>query len=60
MERDCTLPSDIVNEVVALALHLLECTQDFAKRNAASFFGAAFVFRAIIDSFDAQNGLCKM
>ncbi|XP_078428477.1 DDB1-CUL4 associated factor 1 isoform X2 [Wolffia australiana] len=60
MERVCALPSEIVNQTVELALQLLNCSQDQARKNAAIFFAAAFVFRAIIDSFDAQEGLQKM
>ncbi|KAI5077608.1 hypothetical protein GOP47_0007432 [Adiantum capillus-veneris] len=60
MERVCTAPVDAVNELVGLALHLLEFAPDPARRNAALFFGAAFVFRAILDSFDAQDGLHRM
>ncbi|XP_043706657.1 DDB1- and CUL4-associated factor homolog 1-like isoform X2 [Telopea speciosissima] len=59
MERVCALPPDIVNQVVELALQLLECQQDQARKNAAVFFAAAFVFRAVVDSFDAQDGLQK-
>ncbi|KAI3468457.1 hypothetical protein Pfo_025120 [Paulownia fortunei] len=61
MERVCALPSNIVHQVVELALQLLECPQDHqARKNAALFFAAAFVFRAVIDSFDAQDGLQKL
>ncbi|XP_012076280.1 DDB1- and CUL4-associated factor homolog 1 isoform X2 [Jatropha curcas] len=61
MERVCALPSDIVYQVVELAIQLLECPQDHqARKNAALFFGAAFVFRAVIDAFDAQDGLQKL
>ncbi|KAJ6798378.1 DDB1- and CUL4-associated factor-like protein 1 [Iris pallida] len=60
MERVCALPSDVVYQVVELALQLLECPQDQARKNAAIFFSGAFVFRAILDSFDAQDGLQKM
>lgn len=60
MERVCTAPTEVVNEVVSLALHVLECVQDPARRNAVLFFGASFVFRAILDAFDAQEGLRKM
>lgn len=60
MERVCALPSNIVHQVVELALHLLECPNDQAKKNAALFFAAAFVFRAVLDAFDAQDGLQKM
>ncbi|KAI5071334.1 hypothetical protein GOP47_0013585 [Adiantum capillus-veneris] len=60
MERVCTAPTEVVNEVVSLALHVLECVQDSARKNAVFFFGASFVFRAILDSFDAQDGLRKM
>ncbi|KAJ6329765.1 hypothetical protein OIU76_008569 [Salix suchowensis] len=60
MERVCALPSDVVHQVVELGIQLLECPQDQARKNAALFFGAAFVFRAVIDAFDAQDGLQKL
>lgn len=60
MERVCALPSDLVYQVVELALQLLECPQDQARKNAALFFSAAFVFRAVLDAFDAQDGLQKV
>ncbi|KAL5850013.1 hypothetical protein ACOSQ4_008026 [Xanthoceras sorbifolium] len=60
MERVCALPSDVVHQVVELAIQLLECSQDQARKNAALFFAAAFVFRAVIDAFDAQDGLQKI
>ncbi|XP_042509316.1 DDB1- and CUL4-associated factor homolog 1-like [Macadamia integrifolia] len=59
MERVCAFPPDIVNQVVELSLQLLECPRDQARKNAAVFFAAAFVFRAVVDSFDAQDGLQK-
>lgn len=60
MERVCALPSDVVSQVIELALQLLECPQDQARKNAALFFAAAFVFRGVLDSFDAQDGLQKL
>ncbi|GLT85096.1 hypothetical protein SLE2022_032980 [Rubroshorea leprosula] len=60
MERVCALPSDIIHRVVELAIQLLECPQDQARKNAAVFFAAAFVFRAVLDAFDAQDGLQKL
>ncbi|XVE53452.1 hypothetical protein DITRI_Ditri03aG0004200 [Diplodiscus trichospermus] len=60
MERVCALPSDVVYQVVELAIQLLECPQDQARKNAALFFAAAFVFRAVLDAFDAQDGLQKL
>ncbi|KAJ0972028.1 hypothetical protein J5N97_019987 [Dioscorea zingiberensis] len=60
MERVCALPADVVHQVVELALQLLDCPQDQAKKNAAMFFATAFVFRAVLDSFDSQEGLQKM
>lgn len=59
MERVCALPSDIIQQVVELALQLLQCPQDHARKNAALFLSNAFVFRAVLDSFDAQGGLQK-
>jgi HIV-1 Vpr-binding protein len=60
MERVCTLPPSVVQEIVAVALFLLGCAQDPARRNAALFFGGSFVFRAILDAFDSQDGLRKV
>ncbi|KAK9153389.1 hypothetical protein Sjap_000869 [Stephania japonica] len=60
MERVCALPSEIVHQVVELALQLLECNQDQARKNAAIFFAAAFVFRAVLDAFEVQEGLQKL
>ncbi|KAG8066834.1 hypothetical protein GUJ93_ZPchr0004g40143 [Zizania palustris] len=57
MERICALSSDTLNNVVELALQLLECPQDSARKNAAIFFAAAFVFKAVLDSFDARDGM---
>lgn len=60
MERVCALPSDVVHEMVELALQLLQCSQDQARKNAAIFFAAAFVFKAVLDAFDSQEGLEKV
>ncbi|PKA64774.1 DDB1- and CUL4-associated factor like 1 [Apostasia shenzhenica] len=60
MERVCALSAEIVNQIVELALKLLECSQEQARKNAAIFFAGAFVFRAILDSFDALDGMQKM
>lgn len=60
MERVCALPSDVVYQLVELILQLLQCPQDQARKNAALFFSAAFVFRAILDAFDSQEGLQKI
>ncbi|KAF9608499.1 hypothetical protein IFM89_009865 [Coptis chinensis] len=60
MERVCALPTDVIHQVVELALQLLQCPQDQARKNAAIFFAAAFVFKAVLDAFDAQEGLEKV
>ncbi|KAL1552625.1 DDB1- and CUL4-associated factor 1-like [Salvia divinorum] len=61
MERVCALPSNVISQIVELALQLIEYPQDHqARKNAALFFAAAFVFRAIIDAFDIQKGLEKL
>ncbi|WZZ09697.1 hypothetical protein YC2023_095618 [Brassica napus] len=60
MERVCALPSDLIHQVVKLAIELLDCSQDQARKNSALFFAAAFVFRAILDAFDAHNSLQKL
>ncbi|KAK6158646.1 hypothetical protein DH2020_005960 [Rehmannia glutinosa] len=58
----CLCPSlNVVHQVVELALQLLACPLDHqARKNAALFFAAAFVFRAVIDTFDEQDGLQKL
>lgn len=60
MERVCALSSDTLDSVVELALQLLECPQDLARKNAAIFFAAAFVFKAVLDLFDARDGMQKL
>ncbi|EFH45601.1 transducin family protein [Arabidopsis lyrata subsp. lyrata] len=60
MERVCALPSDLIHQVVKLAIELLDCSQDQARKNSALFFAAAFVFRAILDAFDAHDSLQKL
>ncbi|KAM7268706.1 hypothetical protein ACFE04_010872 [Oxalis oulophora] len=60
MERVCALPSDVIHQIVELAIQLIDCPQDQARKNAALFFAASFVFRAIIDAFDAQDGQKKL
>ncbi|XP_074276417.1 DDB1- and CUL4-associated factor homolog 1 [Silene latifolia] len=60
MERVCALPSEIINQVVELSLQLLQCQQEQARKNAALFFAAAFVFRAVLDAFDSQDGVQKV
>ncbi|KAL0922788.1 hypothetical protein M5K25_006806 [Dendrobium thyrsiflorum] len=60
MERVCALTSDKVHQVVELALNLLECSQELARKNAAIFLAGVFVFRATLESFDSQDGMPKM
>ncbi|KAK4746979.1 hypothetical protein SAY87_026016 [Trapa incisa] len=60
MERVCALPSEVVSQVVELAIQLLDCRQDQSRKNTALFFAAAFVFRAVLDAFDSQDGLPKL
>ncbi|KAL9226932.1 hypothetical protein vseg_002688 [Gypsophila vaccaria] len=60
MERVCALPPEIIKQVVELGLQLLECQQEQARKNAALFFAAAFVFRAVLDAFDSQDGMQKV
>lgn len=60
MERVCALSSNILDNVVELALQLLECPQDLARKSAAIFFAAAFVFKAVLDLFDARDGMQKL
>ncbi|KAK4756656.1 hypothetical protein SAY87_006783 [Trapa incisa] len=60
MERVCALPSEVVSQVVELAIQLLDGTQDQTRKNTALFFAAAFVFRAVLDAFDSLDGLQKL
>ncbi|TVU16712.1 hypothetical protein EJB05_40287 [Eragrostis curvula] len=60
MERVCALSSDTLDNVVELALQLLECPQDLARKSAAIFFAAAFVFKAVLDLFDSRDGMQKL
>lgn len=60
MERVCSLTGDEVSGCVELALTLISCTHDPARKNAALFFGSALVFKAVIDAFDAQGGLKRL
>ncbi|KAG2575925.1 hypothetical protein PVAP13_7KG361500 [Panicum virgatum] len=60
MECVCALSSDTLDSVVELALQLLECAQDLARKSAAIFFAAAFVFKAVLDLFDARDGMQKL
>ncbi|CAL5070946.1 unnamed protein product [Urochloa decumbens] len=60
MERVCALSSDTLDSVVELALQLLECPQDLARKSVAIFFAAAFVFKAVLDLFDARDGMQKL
>lgn len=60
MERVCALSSDTLDSVVELALQLLGCPQDLARKSAAIFFAAAFVFKAVLDLFDARDGMQKL
>ncbi|KAG2569982.1 hypothetical protein PVAP13_7NG416400 [Panicum virgatum] len=60
MERVCALSSDTLDSVVELALQLLKCPQDLARKSAAIFFAAAFVFKAVLDLFDARDGMQKL
>ncbi|XP_062227245.1 DDB1- and CUL4-associated factor homolog 1-like isoform X2 [Phragmites australis] len=60
MERVCALSSYTLDNVVELALQLLECPQDLARKSAAIFFAAAFVFKAVLDLFDARDGMQKL
>ncbi|KAG8044044.1 hypothetical protein GUJ93_ZPchr0458g22551 [Zizania palustris] len=60
MERICALSPDTLNNVIELALQLLRSPQDSARKNVAIFFAAAFVFKAVLDSFDARDGMQKV
>ncbi|XP_044751258.1 protein mahjong [Coccinella septempunctata] len=60
MERLCLLPKHVIVNLVNYSLWLLECSHDSGRCHAIMFFGLTFKFRAILDEFDAQDGLRKL
>ncbi|CAG2115601.1 unnamed protein product, partial [Medioppia subpectinata] len=60
MEKICLLPKHILNDLVAYALWLLECSHDSSRCHATMFFSLSFSFRMILELFDSQDGLRKL
>nr|CAD7256367.1 unnamed protein product [Timema shepardi] len=60
MERVCQLSHNIISDLVEYTLWLLECSHDSGRCHATMFFGLSFQFRAILQEFDAQDGLRKL
>nr|CAD7589427.1 unnamed protein product [Timema genevievae] len=60
MERVCQLSHSIISDLVEYTLWLLECSHDSGRCHATMFFGLSFQFRAILQEFDAQDGLRKL
>lgn len=60
MERICSLPRDLIEELVQYVLWLLECSHDSSRCHATMFFCCSFAFRVVLDLFDAQDGLRKL
>lgn len=60
VERMCSLPPNTIDEVVALAIQLLECKDASARKDACSFLGHVFVSSAFINSFDSHDGLRRL
>uniref|UniRef100_A0A1I8GR74 LisH domain-containing protein n=1 Tax=Macrostomum lignano TaxID=282301 RepID=A0A1I8GR74_9PLAT len=60
MERLCSLPEDLVANLVEYGLWLLECSHNTGRCYATMFFSHAFGFKLILDYFDKQDGLRKL
>ncbi|XP_011187947.1 protein mahjong isoform X2 [Zeugodacus cucurbitae] len=60
MERICSMPRNVIAELVHYALWLMERSYDSGVCHATMFFGLSFQFKVILDEFDAQDGLRKL
>ncbi|KAL0330090.1 UNVERIFIED_CONTAM: DDB1- and CUL4-associated factor1 [Sesamum radiatum] len=61
MERVCALPSNVVHQILSWLFNFSSVHRIIKPgRMLRYFFAAAFVFRAVIDAFDAQDGLQKL
>ncbi|XP_073274264.1 DDB1- and CUL4-associated factor homolog 1-like isoform X2 [Primulina huaijiensis] len=60
MESICTLPSNVVGQLVELALQLLECQHHPSRLIAAIFFNRCYAFRPANNAFDEQRGPLRL
>ncbi|XP_054737042.1 protein mahjong isoform X2 [Anastrepha obliqua] len=60
MERICSMPRNVISELVHYALWLMERSYDSGVCHATMFFGLSFQFKVILDEFDSQDGLRKL
>lgn len=57
MERICSMPKNLITDLVKYALWLLSCSHDSGRCHATMFFGLSFQFKIILDEFDIQDGI---
>ncbi|XP_017473218.1 PREDICTED: protein mahjong isoform X1 [Rhagoletis zephyria] len=60
MERICSMPRNVIVDLVHYALWLMERSYDSGVCHATMFFGLSFQFKVILDEFDSQDGLRKL
>jgi len=60
MERICTMPKELIENLIKYTLWVLGRSYDSGKCHATMFFGLSFQFKVILDEFDRQDGLRKM
>ncbi|KAL7150607.1 hypothetical protein ABFS83_05G124800 [Erythranthe nasuta] len=58
----CDLPSSVIRQVVELVFEILESEHEYyiARADVSSFLTSAFSYRAVLDVFDAHDGLEKL
>ncbi|KAF8371610.1 dcaf-1 [Pristionchus pacificus] len=60
MERVCQLEEKVIDQVVEYMLWVQEHSHESGMASATMFFTHALAFRAILDRFDARDGLRKL
>ncbi|GMT25335.1 hypothetical protein PFISCL1PPCAC_16632 [Pristionchus fissidentatus] len=60
MERVCQLDENIIDQVVEYMLWVQEHSHESGMASATMFLSHALAFRAILDRFDAKDGLRKL
>jgi len=57
LEKLVSPPSNLARRFVKIALELLDCSNEFARRHAALFLTFAVQFPIVVVAFDAESGL---
>ncbi|VDO95833.1 unnamed protein product [Soboliphyme baturini] len=60
MEKICNLPGAVLDDLVNYALWLLEHSYESGRCHVTIFFTFTFMFRPILERFDARDGLRKL